>query len=74
MPINGQQMYQVALSDYIANGGDKMTILKQFEQKNTGLGLRDGSIEYFMMINQEAEARLLCQTHILYYDEKKNIS
>ena len=33
IPIDGQKMYQVALSDYIANGGDQMTILKQFEQK-----------------------------------------
>ncbi|MEC8835164.1 MAG: 5'-nucleotidase C-terminal domain-containing protein, partial [Bacteroidota bacterium] len=51
IPIDGQKIYQVALSDYIANGGDKMTILKQFEQKNTGLGLRDAFIEYFIMIN-----------------------
>ena len=56
IPINGQQLYQVALSDYIANGGDKMTILKQFEQKNTGLGLRDAFIEYFIMINQSGQA------------------
>ncbi|OUW79137.1 MAG: hypothetical protein CBD74_10365 [Saprospirales bacterium TMED214] len=56
MPIDGQQLYQVALSDYIAHGGDKMTILKQFEQKNTGLGLRDAFIEYFIMIHQSGQA------------------
>ncbi|MEC8757264.1 MAG: 5'-nucleotidase C-terminal domain-containing protein, partial [Bacteroidota bacterium] len=55
IPIDGQKIYQVALSDYIANGGDKMTILKQFEQKNTGLGLRDAFIEYFIMINQAGQ-------------------
>ena len=64
MPIDGQQMYQVALSDYIANGGDKMTILKQFEQKNTGLGLRDAFIEYFVMIHQSGQV-LMPDPHIV---------
>jgi 2',3'-cyclic-nucleotide 2'-phosphodiesterase (5'-nucleotidase family) len=64
MSINGQQLYQVALSDYIANGGDKMTILKQFEQKNTGLGLRDAFIEYFIMINQAGQA-IMPDPHIV---------
>ena len=64
MPINGQQLYQVALSDYIANGGDKMTILKQFEQKNTGLGLRDAFIEYFVMMYQSGQA-IMPDPHIV---------
>ena len=64
MPINGQQLYQVALSDYIANGGDKMTILKQFEQKNTGLGLRDAFIEYFIMIHESGQA-IMPDPHIV---------
>ena len=64
MPINGQQLYQVALSDYIANGGDKMTILKQFEQKNTGLGLRDAFIEYFITIHQSGQA-IMPDPHIV---------
>ena len=64
IPIDGQKMYQVALSDYIANGGDQMTILKQFEQRNTGLGLRDAFIEYFMMINQAGRA-IMPDPHIV---------
>ncbi|MEC7406057.1 MAG: 5'-nucleotidase C-terminal domain-containing protein [Bacteroidota bacterium] len=64
IPIDGQKIYQVALSDYIANGGDKMTILKQFEQKNTGLGLRDAFIEYFIMINQAGQA-IMPDPHIV---------
>lgn len=64
MPINGQQLYQVALSDYIANGGDKMTILKQFEQKNTGLGLRDAFIEYFILIHQSGQT-IMPDPHIV---------
>ncbi|MGB0458225.1 MAG: 5'-nucleotidase C-terminal domain-containing protein [Chitinophagales bacterium] len=64
IPIDGQKMYQVALSDYIANGGDQMTILKQFEQKNTGLGLRDAFIEYFMIINQAGHA-IMPDPHIV---------
>ena len=64
MPIDGQKMYQVALSDYIANGGDKMTILKQFAQKNTGLGLRDAFIEYFIMIHQSGQA-IMPDPHIV---------
>ncbi len=64
IPIDGQKIYQVALSDYIANGGDKMTILKQFEQKNTGLGLRDAFIEYFIMINQAGQV-IMPDPHIV---------
>ena len=64
MPIDSKQLYKVALSDYIANGGDKMTILKQFEQKNTGLGLRDAFIEYFIMIHQSGQA-IMPDLHIV---------
>lgn len=64
LPINGQQLYQVALSDYIANGGDKMNILNQFEQKNTGLGLRDAFIEYFIMVNQSGQV-IMPDPHIV---------
>jgi len=64
IPINSQQLYQVALSDYIASGGDKMAILEQFEQKNTGLGLRDAFIEYFIMINQSGQV-IMPDPHIV---------
>jgi 2',3'-cyclic-nucleotide 2'-phosphodiesterase (5'-nucleotidase family) len=40
-------IYNVAMSDYIANGGDNMHMLKDAEQFNTGVLLRDAFLHFF---------------------------
>lgn len=46
-PLQFNKMYTVAMIDYIANGGDNMTMLKSITQLPTGVLLRDGIIDYF---------------------------
>ena len=46
-PVNLSIIYKVALSDYLANGGDGMAFLKSIPQKQTGKLFRDGIIEYW---------------------------
>jgi 2',3'-cyclic-nucleotide 2'-phosphodiesterase (5'-nucleotidase family) len=45
--INNHTIYTLALSDYVANGGDNMSMLTEISQINTGKLLRDVFLEYF---------------------------
>lgn len=54
--IEAEKEYWIAISDYLANGGDNMKMLKGKEQLNTGKLLRDAFIEYFELVNQKGEA------------------
>lgn len=42
--------YTIAISDYLANGGDNLELLKTIKQENTNVLLRDAFIEYFKKI------------------------
>ncbi|MCB0516181.1 MAG: 5'-nucleotidase [Chitinophagales bacterium] len=46
-PITNNRMYQVATSDYLANGGDNCSFLIGKENQNLGILLRDILMEYF---------------------------
>ncbi|MCB9034852.1 MAG: 5'-nucleotidase C-terminal domain-containing protein [Chitinophagales bacterium] len=45
--LQNNKLYTVAMIDYIANGGDNMTMLKTITQIPTGVLLRNGIIDYF---------------------------
>ena len=50
--INGKRLhnestYHIAISDYLANGGDNMDMLKGLPQENTNVLLRDAFKAYF---------------------------
>ena len=45
-PINSTSIYHIAISDYVANGGDDCTMLKAIPQINTGYVLRDALLQY----------------------------
>jgi 2',3'-cyclic-nucleotide 2'-phosphodiesterase (5'-nucleotidase family) len=47
VPIDETKFYRLAISDYLANGGDKLEMLKGLKQEQTGVLLRDAFIEYF---------------------------
>jgi len=47
VPLDAKKSYQVALNDYLANGGDGMTFLKKIPQQQTGKLFRDAIIEYW---------------------------
>lgn len=46
-PLDLNKQYTIAISDYLANGGDNLELLKAFKQENTNVLLRDAFIEYF---------------------------
>lgn len=47
VPVDVKKNYQVALNDYLANGGDGMAFLKKIPQQQTGKLFRDAIIEYW---------------------------
>jgi 2',3'-cyclic-nucleotide 2'-phosphodiesterase (5'-nucleotidase family) len=55
-PIHPNFIYTIALSDYIANGGDNMSMLVPLVQNNTGVLLRDAFIQYFTEIGKQGNA------------------
>ena len=53
-PLSDTQMYKVAMSDYLANGGDKLFFLKDKKRQNLGVLFRDAMLEYIVAQNGEA--------------------
>ncbi len=53
--INESKMYHVALSDYLANGGDNLSMLIPLQQIHSNVLLRDAFIAYFKHINSKGE-------------------
>lgn len=47
--IKTDYIYSIVLSDYLANGGDNMQMLKKFPQENENILLRDLFISYFKL-------------------------
>jgi 2',3'-cyclic-nucleotide 2'-phosphodiesterase (5'-nucleotidase family) len=47
VPLDNAQLYMVANTDYIVNGGDNVEILKKIPQQNKGYLIRDALVEYF---------------------------
>lgn len=45
--LNPDRQYRVALSDYLAGGGDGLTFLKDIPNENTGVLYRDAIMEYW---------------------------
>ncbi len=54
-PFDASKKYTVALSDYLANGGEKLDMLKPVPQIETGVLLRDIFIEGFKDIHARGE-------------------
>jgi hypothetical protein len=51
----------LGISDYLANGGDKLDLLKKFKQQSTAKLIRDAFIEYFSeekIINGKLDGRV----------------
>jgi 2',3'-cyclic-nucleotide 2'-phosphodiesterase (5'-nucleotidase family) len=45
-PLNNQKMYTIAMSDYVASGGDNVDMLKDVPQQNIYYTLRDAIFDY----------------------------
>ena len=62
VPFNENKTYTLAISDYLANGGDKLELLKKFKQQSTAKLIRDAFIEYFSeekIINGKVDGRVV---------------
>lgn len=51
-PLDLNKTYTVAISDYLANGGDNLEMLKGLPQQNTNVLLRDAFIDYFREVSE----------------------
>lgn len=51
--LDVNKVYKIAISDYLANGGDNMAMLKNLEREKSDLLLRDAFIQYFKGFGQE---------------------
>lgn len=59
--LNETLLYTIAISDYLAGGGDNLAMLKDIAFENTNILLRDAFIEYFKIeqnLNAELENRI----------------
>ena len=54
-PLHTTIKYTVSISDYLANGGDNLDVLKPIPQISTGVLLRDAFIEGFKDINAKGQ-------------------
>lgn len=55
LPIDETATYTIALTDYVANGGDDCNMLRPIPQINNGYLFRDAIIEYFTDINKQGK-------------------
>lgn len=55
-PLDTTATYTIANSDYIANGGDDIKMLKPFPQKNIGYLLRDALIAYAQWLTEKGQS------------------
>ena len=47
--------YSLAVTDYVANGGDQAAMLKDLPRKDRGIVFRDELIAYFMQLQKEGK-------------------
>lgn len=53
MPLNEKKTYQLALSDYLANGGGGFHVLKRLPRKTLNYKVRDMIIDYITIENEK---------------------
>lgn len=54
-PLDENAFYLIANNDYVANGGDNCTMLRDIPQLNKGYLFRDAVIEYFSQFTKEGK-------------------
>lgn len=54
-PLERDKLYKLAISDYVANGGDSMEMLKDVPRTNTNALLRDAFLGYFKQFAANGE-------------------
>lgn len=55
-PLQAEKMYTIAISDYVANGGDDSNVLKNIAQINNGTLQRDAILAYVEQLTQAGKS------------------
>jgi 2',3'-cyclic-nucleotide 2'-phosphodiesterase (5'-nucleotidase family) len=53
--LDSKQNYTIAINDYLANGGDNCTMLKNAAQTATGLTIRDAVLTYLEFLHNKGQ-------------------
>lgn len=54
-PLEANKMYNIVNSDYVANGGDYATMLKDIPQQNKGYLMRDAIFDYIKALKRDGK-------------------
>jgi 2',3'-cyclic-nucleotide 2'-phosphodiesterase (5'-nucleotidase family) len=54
-PLNENLVYKIAISDYIARGGDNCDFLQPLKKRYTSIFIRDAMIDYVAALEQEGK-------------------
>lgn len=54
-PLDNNKMYNIVNSDYVANGGDNATMLKDIPQQNKGYLMRDAIFDYIQALQKKGK-------------------
>jgi len=54
-PLAPNAQYTMAVTDYVANGGDQAFFLKDLPRQDRGIVYRDELIAYFMQLHKEGK-------------------
>jgi 2',3'-cyclic-nucleotide 2'-phosphodiesterase (5'-nucleotidase family) len=57
LPLQPDKNYHVVISDYLADGGDNLSMLKTEKRKNTGTFIRDAILDY--LAEQTREGKII---------------
>lgn len=52
IPLDDMKVYRMALTDYVANGGDDSFFLKELSHENTAIYLRDAIMDYWRELDR----------------------
>lgn len=70
-PVDDKKTYKVITSDYLANGGDKMTFLASpIAMETTGYKIRDALIDYFKAETANGHIVTAAMDGRIYYETK----
>jgi len=65
-PINEYELYTIANSDYIANGGSNCDFLKPIPQSNKGYLVREALMEYIKNLQKRETGRCKTENRTTY--------
>lgn len=69
--FDSTKTYKIITSDYLANGGDKMSFLKDpIKTETTGLKIRDAIIEHFLELTRQNKSVTPALDGRIYYETK----